>query len=134
MKTILLLLSISLLALYGAGCATTPDPLTTEIRIDVPGGGKAYVSSPKDTAIKSLIYSPGSGELLLEDFTTSATDPTAAYMGMIEAQGRIQEEQSRQLSQLLSIVAQQVGGVLGAPAAAQQQPPARQLIPAVTAE
>ncbi len=128
-KLIPFLLCTALLGLFGAGCATTPDPLTTEIRIDVPGGGKAYVSSPKDTGIKSLMYNPATGELLLEDFTTSATDPTAAYMGVIAAQGEVQAEQSRQLSQLLGIVAQQAGGVLGAtpvpqPQAAPATPPA----------
>lgn len=123
-KLIPLLLCAGLLALFGAGCASTPDPLTTEIRIDVPGGGKAYVSSPKDTGIKSLMYSPDTGELLLEDFQTSATDPTAAYMGIIAEQGKVQAEQSRQLSQLLSIVGQQAGGVLGAPPAVPAAPAA----------
>ena len=121
-KIIPILLCTALLGLFGAGCATTPDPLTTEIQIDVPGGGQAYVSSPKDTGIKSLMYSPQTGELLLEDFQTSASDPTAAYMGVIAAQGEVQAEQSRQLSQLLGIVAQQAGGVLGAPPLPQASP------------
>ncbi|TVP80447.1 MAG: hypothetical protein EA353_03760 [Puniceicoccaceae bacterium] len=114
-KLIPLLLCTALLGLLSTGCQTTaPDPLTTVIQIDTPGGAKAYVSSPKDTELQSLMFSPSTGEILVEGFSTSATDPTAAYMGIIAEQGKIQAEQSRQMTELLGILGRSLGG--GAPA------------------
>lgn len=121
-KLIPILLCAALLALFGTGCASTPDPLTTVIEIQSPSGAKAFVSSPKDTGLKSLMFSPDTGELLVEEFSTSASDPTAAYMGVIAEQGKVQAAQSRQMTELLGLLSRQATAYLPAPAPAPAPP------------
>jgi hypothetical protein len=99
LMTLMLGLGVILVGL-GSGCVS-PQPLTTVIEIETPSGTRAFVSSPKDTGLKSLIFNAQTGDLLVEDLTASASDPTAAFIGVMEQSARSNEATMRLLSELI---------------------------------
>ena len=107
-RPVALLLVALLLLVMLPGCGTfggPPDPLTTRITLQTAEGTAIGLSSPKDTSWSNLSANRTTGDIQIADFRSNASDPTAAYIGVMEQQSRIAAEQSRLLYSLVERIA-----------------------------